>query len=325
LIKLTLFDSSNRFSCVHEPPDDLTSSSCLSRAEHCISKGYLSRDAEIGCSERSHGRTQSHERDRSTQQEESEAPVSPSTSSASEDEDSQADRLPGPEVETSADEGSQTDELPHPEAKTFADWFIESIHSPPIEYLHSADSESLPEWRQKKSGTYQSYATQLANLSNRQKKAQNLTANLLEFTAGCIYEAAPRLPTVRIEDNDVGVEDSSSRSTMFRLSKKMAFINQVIDSLRPHWGDQALEIYQLLGEFRNFVYRMLSVAKFIASKQRDVQELLQAERCPAKGSCQASSQQTLCKSTRPTALIPLQSSINREYSTTPQVFNAFLS
>jgi hypothetical protein len=253
LIKFTLFDSSNRFSWVHhDSPDDLTSSSCLSKAEHCISEGCLSRDAEVGGGERSHDRTQNRERDRSTEQEESETSASPLTSSASEDEESHADKLPDPMVEASADGGSQTDKLPHPEVKTFVDWFIESIHSPPIEYLHVTHNENLPRWSQKESKSYQFYATQLANLSNRQKKVQNLLANLLEFTAGCIYEAAPRLPAIRIEDNDIGVEDSSSRSTMFRLGKKMAFINQVVDSLWPCWGDQALDIYQLLGEFPKF-------------------------------------------------------------------------
>ena len=136
----------------------------------------------------------------------------------------------------------------------FADWFIESIRSPPKEpdVVHS---EVLPQWSQKKAMSYQSYATQLANLSSQTKKYQIMLANILEFTAGSIYEAAPRLPTVHIEDNDIGVEDSSSRTTMFRLSNKMAFINQVVGSLMPHWGDKALDIYQLLGEFRSFVYR----------------------------------------------------------------------
>jgi hypothetical protein len=228
----------------------LTSSSCLSRAENCISGGYLCRDAEVGRDEGSHGRPQNHERDRI-----------PLTSSASGDGESRIDdeeSQTGDEESQSGDEESQTDKLPHPEVRAFTDWFIESIRSPPSERLHVAHGEILPQWS--KNMSYQSYATQLAKLCTRQKKVQDVLANLLKFTAGCIYEASRRLPTLRIEDNDIGVEDSSPRTTMFRLSKQMAFINRVVDSLRPHWGDQALDIYQLLGEFRSFVYRMLSVA-----------------------------------------------------------------
>jgi hypothetical protein len=268
LVDGTAADSSSSFfSTSTLPPGD---PSCLSKAEDWLYRQCLSRHTDVrhheGIHSRTqenehdgiHGETQDNERGVSNKQIENQASFPLLAGSASHDKGCLTDRP-----------RSSSFHRPDPEVESFVEWFTESVRSDATEELPFGDAP--PQWGYA-STSYQAYAAQLTEYSDRSTESHTFETNMMKFTAGSIYESAYRLPPLPFTDNNAHSENSESGTMAYYWGIRMRLVNRVVDSLWPHWGIQAFQIYDKLGELETLFYRA-SVTNPILSEEDKVEEV----------------------------------------------------